>query len=351
MESIPKNVPLYFPELDYFRGLAIIAVITIHITTYYTRMPTITNLTLIYMTFIVLARYGVPVFLLVSGFVLYNRYNIKFNLKEFYLKRYMSIIPPYIIFSVLYEIWNRRKITTAFIPDLLTGGANQHLWFIILIVEIYIAYPVIMHVYNFFKNHRKTNYFLAAVFFIDIIYNTYMQSYWFLPKMLGWLFYFVLGMSIRDNYESIEMPTIKIKYCLLVITVICIGTALGIMQLENTYFSKSLLSNLLNIYIFTQLLDTLHCTALTVIVFYLSMILYKAKKAKFVSVLGLYSFGIYLIHAHIVLVVAGNLSKLGIPVNNILFYPCTFIITLIVSLTAVVIVKQLPYHEYIIGKT
>jgi surface polysaccharide O-acyltransferase-like enzyme len=233
MESIPKNVPLFFPEIDYLRGLAIIAVITIHITTYYTRMSTITNLTLVYMTFIVLARYGVPVFLLVSGFVLYNKYNKKFNLKEFYLKRYVSIIPPYIIFSVLYELWNHGAkttafikdllaggaITRAFIKDLLTGGANQHLWFIILIVEIYIAYPIIMYIYNFFKNHRKTNYYLIAVFFIDIIYSTYMQSYWFIPKMLGWLFYFVLGMSIRDNYESRDIPSIARKYWLLIITV------------------------------------------------------------------------------------------------------------------------------------
>jgi peptidoglycan/LPS O-acetylase OafA/YrhL len=123
---------------------------------------------------------------------------------------------------------------------------------------------------------------------------------------------------------------------------------LSIMQLENTYFSKSLLYNFLNIYIFSQLLDMLHCTALTAIVFYISMLLYNAKKAKFVSVLGLYSFGIYLIHARIVFVVAGILSNLGITVNNILFYPCTFMVTLIVSLTVVVIVKQLPYHEYII---
>lgn len=349
MNSIPKNIPLYFPELDYLKGLAIMAVITIHTLTYFSKMPTITNLTLLYMVVIMLSRYGVPVFLIVSGFVLYNKYNRMFNLNEFYLKRYMTIIPPYLIFSVLYEIWNRGAITTAFINDLLTGRANQHLWFIILIVEIYIAYPVIMHVYNYFKNHSTTKYFLVFVFFIDIIYNTYMQPYWYIPLMLGWLFYFVLGMYIRDNYESINIKTISRKYWFLIITVVCIGMVLGIMQLENIHFSKNMLSNLLNIYLFTQLLDILHCTALSVIVFYISMILYRAKKAKFVSVLGLYSFGIYLIHARIVVVVVVTLYKLGISVNNILFYPCTFMVTLIVSLAAVVILKQLPGHEYIIG--
>lgn len=64
-----------------------------------------------------------------------------------------------------------------------------------------------------------------------------------------------------------------------------------------------------------------------------------------------YSFGIYLIHARIVNVVAVILDQLGITVNNILFYLSTFMVTLIVSLAVVVILKQLPHHEYIIGKT
>ena len=200
-KCISKNTPRFFPELDYLRGLAILAVITIHITTYYTKMPAITNLTILYMTLIVLARYGVPIFLLVSGFVLYNKYNKEFNLSEFYIKRYTSIIPPYLIFSVLYEKWNRGAITTAFITDLLTGRANQHLWFIILIIELYIAYPVIMYGYNHFKNYSIAKYFLVVTFSIDIISNTYLEGYWFIPQMLGWLFYFVLGMYIRENDE------------------------------------------------------------------------------------------------------------------------------------------------------
>jgi probable poly-beta-1,6-N-acetyl-D-glucosamine export protein len=351
MESIPKNVPLLFPEIGYLRGLAIIAVITTHITTYYIKMPTITNLTLVYMIFIVLARYGVPLFLLVSGFVLYNKYNEKFDLNDFYRKRYMSIVPPYIIFSVLYEIWNRGVVTKALITDLLTGGANQHLWFIVLIVEIYLAYPIIMHTYNYFKNHRKAKYFLVTAFFINIVYNTYMQSYWFIPNMLGFLFYFVLGMYIRDNHELIDRKIISKNYWLFIITVMFIGTAYSIIELENTYFSTSILPNLMNVYIFRQLLYLLHCTALTVLVCYISMFLYRAKKAKFFSVLGLYSFGIYLIHARIVLDVMTILYKQGISVNNILFYPCTFMVTLMVSLAVVVILKQLPGHEYIIGKT
>jgi len=350
-KCISKNTPHFFPELDYLRGLAILAVITIHITTYFTKMPAITNLTIVYMTLIVLARYGVPIFILVSGFVLYNKYNKEFKVSEFYIKRYSSIIPPYLIFSALYEKWNRGAITTVFVTDLLTGRANQHLWFIILIIELCITYPVIMYVYNHFKNYSIAKYFLVAAFFINIISNTYLESYWFIPQMLGWLFYFVLGMYIRDNYESIDIREIARKYWPLVITVACIGTVLSIIELENTYFSMSILSNFQNTEIFHQSLYIINCSALTVIIFYISMFLYKKKGAKFISLVGSYSFGIYLIHAYIVVFLAVNLSRLGMTLNNILFYPCVLIVTLISSITAIVIIEQLPYHEYIIGKT
>jgi surface polysaccharide O-acyltransferase-like enzyme len=350
MKSTPKNKPRFFPELDYLRGLAILAVITIHSTTYYTQMPAITNLTILYMTLIVLARYGVPTFLLVSGFVLYNKYNKEFDLNEFYIKRFMSIVPAYVIFSFLYERWNYGAITSAFIKDLLTGRANQHLWFIILIIELYIAYPVIMYGYNNFKNYSIAKYFLVAAFFIDIISNTYLESYWFIPQILSWLFYFVLGMYIRDNYESIDIREIARKYWLLVITVACIGTVLSIIELENTYFSMSILSTLLNIRLFSILLDILQCTALTAIIFYISMILYKKKGAKLISLIGSYSFGIYLIHAYFVVFLAVNAYRFGITLNNILFYPYVFLGALILSMTAVVFIRQLPYHEYIIGK-
>lgn len=352
INSAPKNKSCFFPELDYMRGLAIFAVITTHTLVYYSHMPSLSILTYIYMILIAFAKYGVPAFLFVSGFVLYNKYNTKFNLSDFYLKRYTSIIPQYLIFSFLYELWNRGAITTVFINDLLTGGANQHLWFIRLIIELYIAYPVVMHIFNYFKYHNNTKYFLIIVFIINILYNKYTPSYWLIDPfehLLGWLFYFVLGMYVRDNYESIDILTIR-KNWLLITVLICIGSVSKIIELKNAYLSTSTQSNLLNISIIPPLIDMLDCTALTVAVFYTSLILYKTKKARFISIVGSYSFGIYLIHAYIVVFLAFNAYKFGITVDNIFFYPYVFLGALILSMAAIVLIRQLPYHEYITGK-
>jgi peptidoglycan/LPS O-acetylase OafA/YrhL len=86
MKLIPNNKCHYFPELDCLRGFAILAVITTHANAYFAQMGTISNLTILYMVLMVLADYGAPLFFLVSGFALYNKYRIKFNLKEFSLK-------------------------------------------------------------------------------------------------------------------------------------------------------------------------------------------------------------------------------------------------------------------------
>jgi peptidoglycan/LPS O-acetylase OafA/YrhL len=349
--SIPITKFHYFHELDYLRGFAILAVITIHAVTYYDQIKTLSNMKIFYMFLMVLASYGVASFFLVSGFALYNKYNTKFNLKEFYIKRFLSIIPAYVIFSFLYEKVNRGNITALFITDLLTGGANQHLWFIIVIIEFYIAYPIIIYSYNLFKNHCATKYYLVLVIFTAIIYNTYMQVYWFIPKMLGLLFYFVLGMYIRDNYESTDIQIITRKYWLLITAVVSIGTVYFVINLVNATASTPIIPDLMNISIIVYLLNILYITALIVIFLYISTVFYKNRKANFISLVGSYSFGIYLIHAFFVWNLARNSYKLNIVLDDVIFYPYVLLVSLIISMAAVFLIKQLPYHEYIIGKT
>lgn len=194
-------------------------------------------------------------------------------------------------------------------------------------------------------------YFLVFVVFISVIYNTYMQAYWFIPKLLGFLFYFVLGMYIRDNYELIDIQKIARKYWLLIAAVAFIGTVYGTINVENTTFSTSILPNLMSIHLLRYFEEMLYITTLIFLVFYISNILYNSKKANLISFIGSYSFGVYLIHAYFVVMVEINLHRFGIKLDNTLFYPCVLIFSLIISLATVIIIKQLPYHEYIIGKT
>jgi len=63
---------IYFEEIVYLRAIAILAVISIHISAIFTSMDQITLLTFLYISADVLSHLGVPLFVCISGFVLYN---------------------------------------------------------------------------------------------------------------------------------------------------------------------------------------------------------------------------------------------------------------------------------------
>ncbi len=53
-----------------------------------------------------LADFGVPLFFFVSGLLLAMRYYEKLNLREFYTRRVVSILPPVLAFSLVYIAFN-----------------------------------------------------------------------------------------------------------------------------------------------------------------------------------------------------------------------------------------------------
>ena len=69
-----ENNPEYFSEIVYLRAFAILAVISIHVSYYFTEMISINFLTLLYMSIDTFSHFAIPLFVCISGFVLYNKY-------------------------------------------------------------------------------------------------------------------------------------------------------------------------------------------------------------------------------------------------------------------------------------
>jgi len=84
-------------EIVYLRGFAILAVIMIHTA----GVPTLTLLSLG-----TISHYAIPLFIFISGFVLSHRYTEKIDLQQYFFKRFISIMPQYLIFSFFYILYN-----------------------------------------------------------------------------------------------------------------------------------------------------------------------------------------------------------------------------------------------------
>lgn len=101
MEAGGKNLE-WISELTILRGIAVLSVIVIHVTALLTSIEygyflVATNYFLHYLT-----SFAVPLFVAISGASLSYKYFDSFSLIDFYKKRFKSIVPQYIMFSILY---------------------------------------------------------------------------------------------------------------------------------------------------------------------------------------------------------------------------------------------------------
>ena len=355
----------YFSEIVYLRAIAILAVISIHVSAYFTEMDRINFLTLLYMSIDTFSHFAVPLFVCISGFVLYNKYQGSYSLKIFYKKRFLSVVPQYTIFSILAisflyagtiylgKVWNHNVI--GIIYQYLSGTVFYHLWFFVLITQLYILYPILEKVFTKSVENYNTLALLIFLLIVQILYQIFSIDKIFgnATLFLAYIFYFVLGMYVRFYYLNYKKMVMTFKPSYIFYFLLLSATILGICSIE--FFRNGLTSQLIYF-----------CYGIFAIVtpFYYFLIfglcLYCALKisemipnmnTKGLQIIGRYSFGIYLIHAFILTALRTILSKVGFNINNWLFYPVVYILVLSMSLVFIYILNKVPYHEYIIGSS
>jgi peptidoglycan/LPS O-acetylase OafA/YrhL len=361
--KVGQETAQHYTEVNYLRGFAILSVISIHVSASFRNMTNINSLTVLYMAIDSLSQVAVPAFISISGFGLYNSYNVNFQIGHFYRKRFKYILPPYFIFSTLYAICNseiRGKLLNFDLSSILimylTGGACYHLWFFALIIPLYLLYPLIVKIYIYFENKNDVVLFLLVAFLLGMVYDIFLYKISLFATymtFIGYLFYFIFGMFIKSNYESIKLKSFSKMYYFSIFIFLLLKTFLGIVSYANKYFSYNLFSfgPRWQIWrVFEAVVTPLYFIIIFTVILYISIFLSKSKRLQIIDKLGSYSFSIYLIHAMLLALIVLALSKIGFNWNNLLFYPYAFALTLILSIFSVKIFEQIPYGNYIIGK-
>jgi surface polysaccharide O-acyltransferase-like enzyme len=363
-----ENSQKYFFEIVYLRAFAILAVIGIHVASYFTEMTYISILTFFYMSVEGFSRFAVPLFVCISGFLLFSKYQGTFPLKSFYKKRLLSVVPQYTIFSLfailfvysghIYygEVWN--LTVTDIIYAYLTGTAFLHLWFFVLIIQLYILYPVIEKIFTLAVRTQKTVALLIFLLIAQILYWIFfIRNVFSIASILffGYLFYFVLGMFVSSHYQSIKNRTAEcLMHPYLIFFVLLSGTILAIGNLFMKYFGNDEFSQIIQLYNgILAIAQPFYYMLIFVLCLFTALKFSEMRPnriTELVGVIGNYSFGIYLIHVFILYaLVTGILPDLGFTVNNWLFFPVVFTLVLTLSMVFVFIVNKIPYHEFIIG--
>lgn len=211
MTSSPRSAPrLIF--LDTLRVMAILLVVILHATSPFLIDPQQLGRPVWYLCLLQnpINRAGVPLFLMISGFLILQDPTIHSPL-SFYHHRLPRLLLPLAVWNGIYLlVWTPPSSFFAGLSDyfhtLLTTGSSYHMWFIYTLLGIYLTAPVL----GFFAQHGGQNYLVillaVAIFPTTILplINSLLpfQAVVYTPMAEGLLGYFILGFLLGTTDVS-----------------------------------------------------------------------------------------------------------------------------------------------------
>lgn len=164
--------------IDILKILAILSVILIHISAPLFYSYFIVNPHWWWIGHIVdsASRWGVPIFLMVSGSTLLAQDKLDESPSVFFRKRFKRILIPFIAWSMIYFFWGRKDLINLNIYSIIEGieitiqgGVYYHLYFLYYLLGLYLVTPI-LRIYLKSAKQRDINYFLILWFVANIIY-------------------------------------------------------------------------------------------------------------------------------------------------------------------------------------
>lgn len=200
-------------ELDFARVIAMVSVIVIHVTSTYVNYNS--NIVVLGMNiaFILnqLSRFAVPLFILLSGVSLgLSKFHV--GVWQFLSNRMIKIGFPYLLWSMIYIIYNIHSDMSTWsfgfcLKTILLGQAAPHLYFIIIIMQLYVLFPFLKRwvkscpyeslLVSFIISYGIQKLFYFLKFDLNLIPRFIHPYLWILFPT--WLFYFVMGLILTDR--------------------------------------------------------------------------------------------------------------------------------------------------------
>jgi len=353
--------PKWFDEVDILRGFGILAVILIHVCGGIHE----SNLNALVITNMFIAMFSgafaVPLFIFVSGFSLSNTYSGSFSYSSFWEKRLKFIIPPYIIFSIFYLISSNglnsmHSLHTTF-NLLLTQNSNGFLWFIPLIIQFYLLYPLIIRAYDYFNTISKLKALFGLALSLQILWDTITFG---LPlgasiPFVSHLLYFLLGIYAARNYEHVKLNIKNSKiYGLVLLSLVFTTLLTYIWLIRFNYIESYIKIPTLNFISTLSILLGFLALFMLILVLCIRASLYLTEVNNLFAYVfrsfGRRSFGIYLVHIYFISILLGKiLENFGLSVSNWSYYFLLFTMTALLSYLVVYLLNFVPHSELLIG--
>jgi len=358
-------------EIQFLRGLAIVFIMVVHAAGDLSHVEVIDTQVALRMLFHALTSFGVPLFVLISGFVLYHRYGADVPLRDFYFRRFGKVLVPYAAFSVIYLGY--AGLENGWFPSpgkclwkLLTGTSYYHLWFIRLIAQVYLLYPVLAKFYRHFERRGMARRLLlgALVFqtfanigrhvMKELLPNAEILD--FVLTFTRYIFYFLLGMWVSRNRQKLSAAidrSVK-RYALPAVPLYALLIFLHVQVLLSgieRHGSTSAIPDIDRIpIVFVRIVTQI----ISLIVSYKAVRFLMQRPGVWSAVIlriGMLSFGFYLLHPLMLSIVIRMLEQwFSLGLRNILSFPLNFILTAVSTYGVISFINRTPFSELLLGK-
>lgn len=303
---------------DYLRVFATLAVMILHISATNWRTTDVNGLAWQTFNFFdSIVRWGVPVFVMISGSLFLNR---EIPLKKIYSKYILRLAVAFAVWSIIYALFIDGSITNK-ISAILQG--HYHMWFILMIICIYACIPFIKSIIS---NDARGKYFLLLSFIFAFVIPELLMllndsGYGMLKKLaaiinkdvnnmemhmvLGYVSYFILGYYLNKTELKKKQRT--------AIYLLGLG-GFAFTIIMDSLLALKLQTNFGNYY--NNFTVNVMFEAIAVFTFFKYKDYNNKRLNDFIGKLSKYSFGAYLIH---VLIIEQLNVRLGL--NTLLFNP------------------------------
>lgn len=360
-------------ELDFMRAAAIIMVVVLHVSAAYVAYsPAGSNVFYLGLILNQWSRVCLPLFVFVSGFGLFYGYGKKarFDLKDFYLKRFNTVFIPYLIWSFIYmvfrDIFNPSfyfiglPVKEAFLSYInWTFKENIHtpIWFVLMIVQLYFIFPALLNPIARIKKPLRSIAVNTLFFLVLITYLRFFMAMSHIPiidwlqryysvNLVGWYFYFILGGIAAQNWSmfkeiSLNKPGIILLY-IITTSLVILEAYLGFLKYERPHLEA-----------YTSIRPTVlinSMAAIPAIYLLAKKVMRWDKFAKFFTGISRYSYGIFFIHPQALTIIKKVVGRLyGTYTTRIFQLILVFALAMACSYIFCYIVDRTPLRRILLG--
>lgn len=299
---------------------------------------------LLYAASFTITRCAVPLFFMISGYLLISQSG---DAMSFLKKRFDRIIVPLLVWLLVYNLFSGTfyGVTdwTSFFSSFFSLESAPHLWFLYALIGVYLLIPIVSPFLQ--KVTFRGLVFYMLIWGITLIFNNnnftsfpsldfnhhgmvFTNIFFAILPFYGYFGYLILGYIVKIKWEYISRSRWKILSAVLLIGIV---SKLIILLLLNEAASIAYLS--------------IPTVAFALFLFIGGLCLKFPRGGGFcpaITVISDLTFGIYLVH----LLVYDWLTEYELFVESRIF---TFVVTFLLSALFTYLLSKLPFRKYIIG--